>query len=307
MKEIINFYYNIDIKDLKKIEDNYEFIEKGSIFLLCVLNRTEEDLKNIYEVCEELKRKNIPIHTFILNRENKLVSNIENQNYVLLKMESKDEEINILDIMNFQENLILSKNKSSLYNNSWGNLWSRKIDYFEYQVHELGKNKSVILNSLSYYIGLAENAISYANNTVNKINISEFDKISLSHKRVKFPNFKIDFYNPLLFIFDLQVRDIAEYLKSAFFIDEKDAWIEFKTFLSLRKRTLYEYQMFFARMLYPSYYFDVYEKIMNHEEDEETLIKIIDKNQEYEKFLSRIMLELNKMIGIEKIEWLIKK
>ena len=86
------------------------------------------------------------------------------------------------------------------------------------------------------------------------------EKVTLCHKRLKFPNLKKDYYNPLLFLFDLEIRDIAEYIKSSFFKSEKDAWIELKSFLNLRKLSIYGYQMFFARLLYPSYYFDEYEK-----------------------------------------------
>jgi len=57
------------------------------------------------------------------------------------------------------------------------------------------------------------------------------EKVTLCHKRLKFPNLKKDYYNPLLFLFDLEIRDIAEYIKSSFFKSEKDAWIELKSFL----------------------------------------------------------------------------
>ena len=156
-------------------------------------------------------------------------------------------------------------------------------------------------------MGLAENAIAYANNTNNKFSLNSFDKICLNHRRLDFPNLTKEYYNPLLFIFDLQVRDIAEYLKSAFFKSEMDAWIEFKTFINFQKRSIYEYQMFYARMLYPSYYFDMYEKIMNGEESEEKLIFYIEKSKNYEQFLKNMYYEIIKIVQIEKIDWLEKK
>ena len=113
--------------------------------------------------------------------------------------------------------------------------------------------------------------------------------------------------NPLLFIFDLQVRDIAEYIKSTFFQDEVDARIELNAFLNMERKTRYEYQMFYARMLYPSYYFDIYEQIMNNQEEEQKLIKIIEKNQQYEAFLNEIYIKICKIIEIDKIEWINKK
>ena len=96
----------------------------------------------------------------------------------------------------------------------------KKWIIFEYQVRELGLDKKVIQESFSYYLGLAENAISYVNNTTLKYN-SFNSKVTLSHRRIFYPNFKINFLNPLSFIFDLEVRDIAEYLKAMFSLASK--------------------------------------------------------------------------------------
>ena len=65
--------------------------------------------------------------------------------------------------------------------------------------------------------------------------------------------------------------------------------------------------MLYARLLYPTYYFDIYEKIMNKSLDEEALIKIIEKNEAYETFLKESYLELTKYAPLERIEWLLKK
>ena len=62
--------------------------------------------------------------------------------------------------------------------------------------------------------------------------------------------------------------------------------------------------MLWARLLYPTYYFDLYEQIMNNNKKEECLIKIIDKVNNYEKFLKKTYLELSKYGNIEKISWL---
>ena len=63
--------------------------------------------------------------------------------------------------------------------------------------------------------------------------------------------------------------------------------------------------MFFARLLYPSYYFDVYEEVMNKDRNEEDLVDIIKKCNSYEDFLKEAYLEISKYASIEKIDWLI--
>ena len=202
--------------------------------------------------------------------------------------------------------MLINSPKSHLYRISWAKLWSDKIDYFEYQISELGQGKDLILNSFSYYIGLGENAISYVTNTLNKYKPTNLDKICLSHRRIKFPNYKLNYFNPLSFIFDYEIRDIAEFIKSAFFSNE-DALNYLKQALKTTNFSIFSLSLLYARLLYPTYYFDLYEQIMNNEENEEKLIPLIEKIDNYEKFLQEAYLEINKYAPIDRIEWLLKK
>ena len=65
--------------------------------------------------------------------------------------------------------------------------------------------------------------------------------------------------------------------------------------------------MFFARLLYPSYYFDIYEDIMNNQGDEEKLIPILSKVNDYENFLKKAYEEISKYSSLERVDWLLKK
>ena len=70
---------------------------------------------------------------------------------------------------------------------------------------------------------------------------------------------------------------------------------------------VYEYQMLFARLLYPTYYFDLYESIMNKDTDEEELVKVIKRVDEFELFLKKTYLEISKYAKIEKIDFFIEE
>lgn len=216
------------------------------------------------------------------------------------------ETYDIIDIVNIASKLRLNNQNSKLYRNNWGNLWMKKIDYFEYQIRELGLNKQVIKDSFSYYVGLAENAISYVNNTTMKYPIHNA-LIVLSHRRIFYPNYKLNFMNPLSFVFDLEVRDVAEYLKAMFFGGEEDEEVleDLRLYLKLRNLSIYEASMLYARLLYPSYYFDIYENVMNKDQDEEDLLSVIKKCDNFEIFLKEAYLEISKYAPIEKIDWLI--
>ena len=307
MKEIINYYYNFDCLEVEENNMYSSFKYCGDVFYFVFFNRTDEELEDIITICNELKMKGIKVHSIILNRFNSYLTKIGDNKYLLLKLNcNKDEVNNFLDVCNNASIFKLNKVNSKLYRNNWGELWSKKIDYLEFQIKELGKDKKVIINSFSYYIGLAENAISYVNKINKVIGISEYDKVTLSHRRIFFPNTVLNYLNPLSFIYDLEVRDVAEYLKMGFFSNE-DSLLDLKTFLKIKKLTPYSYHMLYARLIYPSYYFDLYEDVMNNNGDEEKIINIVNKVNEYEYFLKMAYQEINQYTSLEKIDWIIKK
>ena len=307
MKEIINYYYNFDIIDTEEHSNYTSFKYLGEDFYFVFFNRTEEELRDLVTLTNELKLKGIRCHDIIINRLGNVLTKVGDNYYILLKINSsKNEEINFITLCEYIDKLKLNSTNSKLYRNNWGEVWSKKIDYFEYQIKELGKDKSIILDSFSYYIGLAENAISYVNKINRVIGISENDNIVLSHRRVFYPNTNLNYLNPLSFIFDLEVRDIAGYLKIEFFNGE-DSLLDLITYLKIKKLTQYSYHMLYARLLYPSYYFDIYEDIMNNGADEEKLIPIIKKVDDYEIFLKEAYYEISKYTNLERIDWLLKE
>ena len=307
MKDIINYYYNLNIDIIHEQPSCSSFEYNGEEFYFVYFNRDKEELEDISIIISELKFKNFKVHDFILNRNQELLTKVGNHYYILMKLNTKKNAvIDFTDICELTNKLKLSRKTSKLYRNNWAELWSKKIDYFEYQISELGKDKKMILDSFGYYLGMAENAISYVNKINKVIGISDNDNISLSHRRIFFPNIALNYYNPLSFVFDLEIRDISEYLKMHFFHNE-DSLLDLQTFLKIRSLTPYSYHMLYARLLYPSYYFDVFDAIMNNNEDNEMVMQVIKKTKEYEKFLKDAYLEISKYTNLEKIDWVMKK
>ena len=283
MKETIEYYYNLKINKLLTNKNNYYFIIDGKEYFFGQYLRTPQELEDILLCCQELKFSNINVHDFIYNIKNQLLTDIEGKKYILLKINNKNEKFDIIDLIDFNKKIKLSAKKKELYRNNWELLWSSKIDYIESQLNEI-KIDSIIHKSIDYYIGLSEIAIQYVNIINNKYELSENDKITLSHKRIYYPNYALNYLNPLSFIFDLEVRDIAEYLKSAFFTGD-DALL--------------------ARLLYPTYYLDIYEKVVNEKESSEKLIPIIKKSDEYNEFLKEAYSLIMKYAPLTKIDCLI--
>ena len=307
MKETLEYYYGLDIESIEELDGKYHFKIENQDYFFVFYNRGIEELEDIINVSNEMVKKGINVHKILINRNNSFLTKVGEYNYILFAVSNLNEEYDIFDMVKISEKLVLNNNKSNLYRNNWGTLWSEKIDYFEYQVRELSIEKDVVKNSFSYYVGMAENAISYVNNTNMKYGGDAY-RIVLSHRRVFYPNYKLNYLNPLSFVFDLEVRDIAEYLKAMFF--KKDVGFcldELSSYLKIRHLSFYEYQMLYARLLYPTYYFDVYESVMNKNGDEEELVNIIKKCDSYEEFLKKAYLEISKYAKIDKVEWIINQ
>ncbi|MBR1413269.1 MAG: hypothetical protein IJ574_01190 [Bacilli bacterium] len=308
MKNVINFNYNMDIDNIKDDNEIYTFVYENYTYYFVPYYRNEKDIDYLIIIGNELKSSGINLHNIVLNREGKYLTYYNNKKYALLRI-NEDEKIeyNIKDIIKFNRAKKINDNYAKSYHNNWCELWSEKIDYMEYQIHELGKNKNVILDSFSYYVGLGENAIAYANVINKNFNDGYINDIAITHRRIYVPNYNLNFYNPLSLHIDLEVRDIAEYLKSLFFCNEELALSNLQYYLTTKIFSSYSLGMLYARLLFPTYYFDIYEKVILNEESEEKLLDVIKKNESYEKFLKDAYLEITKYTKLPKINWLIKK
>ena len=57
-------------------------------------------------------------------------------------------------------------------------------------------------------------------------------------------------------------------------------------------------------MIYPTYYFDLYEEIITNRKKDEEIKKIIDKVDDYEKIIKQIYNYYKSIIIVPQIEWL---
>ena len=208
-------------------------------------------------------------------------------------------------MLKINKNSVLVEYEKNKYNNNWKKLWENKINYFETQIKEFAKEKENILNTFSYYVGLGECAIQYISILEKEYFLTEFDKIIFCHRRIFYPNYSLNYFNPLSIVLDLEIRDYAEYFKSAFFkgVDVND---EFKSFLKTKKFSKYSYNMLYARMLFPTYYFDTYEKVLQNNIDQENIIEILKYKNDYELFLKFAYNEIAKYSPLIKIDWICK-
>ena len=190
-------------------------------------------------------------------------------------------------------------------NEDWATLWSKKIDEFETEMTDLNNDYPIIQESSHYYIGLAENAISYFRDTLIEEDIKTV-KINLNHKRVGSKVYSGVLYNPLTFTFDYDVRDISEYIKSKFFASNLD-YFEIEEILNNYQFSKCSLRFLFSRLLYPSYYFDLAYKVLNDDYDENKIDILLSRIQEYEDFLMDIYNIINRKVHIPPVQWIMNK
>ena len=306
MKNACIFYYNLNPDNIHQKDGVYYFKINNSRYYLYPYYRDIKEVNSLYKINIELKRKNIYVHEIILNKDNNIITIIDNIMYILLKVYIKENEfIDISSISYLTNNTLIKKQEDILIQKDWATLWEIKNDYLEYQISQFGIKYKDIANSFSYYIGLAENAISYARNTL----LENKDKINLSlcHRRLNINNTLLDLFNPLEFIIDYRVRDIAEYIKSCFFNNKNNLIDKIDNFFNIIRPNNFEVRMFYARLLYPTYYFDIFEDIIDEKSNENELNKIIVRNKEYEIFLKDVYIYLSKNYYIPEISWILNK
>lgn len=300
MLDYINYFYNLFPPLLNKEDENYIFFVGNEKYYLIPYKREMTEIKDLVELNKRMINSNSLVHEIIINKFNEPISMISNENYILLRVYVNDiKKIDINDIIYMlNENVDLS-NLDSLLRTNWVTLWSNKVDYIEYQMGHLIKKYPFLNNTIDYYLGLCENAITYIKNL--RMFSSHKIPIGISHKRITKDATLFDLYNPLNLIIDYKVRDIAEYIKDAFFKDGNVNYILNIVFKNYWFDKL-NLSLLVSRLLYPSYFFDMFEEIINKELDENRVYSLIKKSSKYEEFIDSIIKNCN----LQNLQWLSK-
>ncbi len=300
MKNALKYYYNLIPTSIHQINKKYKCYIDNQEYIFMQYEEPLESINDCYNLNIFLKQINIPCHEIILNIDHLALTYINNLPYILLKVYETKNKVGFNDILVFSNIFIDYSNYKKLICSNWHNMWTKKVDYLEYQVSQIGKKFPVIMDSFNYFVGLAENSISFLNEADGYI-----DSLVVSHRRIKIADDIGELYNPLNFLLDSKVRDASEYIKNKFFYDNYNIY-EFVNDLQILNLHGKQYILFYSRLMFPSYYFDIYEMIISEKTYEKELNKILLKIADYMQFLKDVWLELNKYYNMPEIEWIIK-
>ena len=306
MKNEIKYFYNLEPQTIINKKNYYFFIIDDCHYYLKIYNRNIEDINYLQQLNKNMLNTIILSHEIILNKDKSLISLINNIPYYLFKTCINEKALIKLSDISYLSNKKINYD-SKLIKNTWPELWSKKIDYLERQVNEMGKKYPLLVESFNYFVGLAENAISYATETINNVPKTVYDNSVITHIRIKKEDTLLEFYDTINLTIDHKARDVAEYIKTSFFKKNKYIFQELNEYFKHNIYSEYGIRMLLARLIYPSFYFDLYEDIISGIQKETTILTIISEINNYEIYLKQIFLYFKMFYNIPSIEWIIKK
>ncbi len=298
MKNLINRYYEIIVTKIYNTGDIYYFFYDNNKYYFLLCDRSKEDIDELIQISKYLNKKKIPVHSFMLNKDNSYYTNYNDNKYILLRVNTlESEEMDEVDIIKFNRSLISRDDK--LFGKSLYKKWCNTVDEYESQVLEYNKEYKILTESFNYFIGYAENAI----NIIKEIKDLENFPLYISHKKINYPLLSGNFYNPLNYIYDYELRDMSEYVKEKFLNDKMNA----EDVIEIFENNVFSstsIKVFYARLLFPTYYFNEFKNVINNSKDK--MDKIIDKSEKYRQFLKKLYLYFKEKLDIPSIEWISK-
>lgn len=304
MKNNIMYYYNIRIDNITQNNNNYYFTINNDNYCFTIYTRDIKESNEIYKLNKYMLSSNILVHEIIPNKDNYVVTIINNIPYILYKIYINKNKKLTINELTYLSNYTYQVDKI-LTRNNWNILWSNKIDYFEYQINQMGKKYPILVDTFAYFTGLAENAISYVKYTTLETQIETSDNPVISHRKIN--NTIESLYNPLNIILDHKSRDIAEYIKLSFLNKNTNIYQELDSYFSNNYYSEYGLRLLYARIIYPSFYFDMYEQIIQGLRKESDLLNIVTLLDDYELYLKEMYYYLKKYHNIPEIDWITKK
>lgn len=268
MKEFIEYNYNLICDELNALDDLLYFTYNDKYYIISSFERDEVEFDNIIKF---LIINNIKFFNIVVNNRGNYISEFDGKRYVLMTSDENNK------IINFPMNDVVILAKT----NHWGDIWSERVLQLEKQKNELQINKDIYY-ILNYYIGLIEICIFNYNFIIKKF--GEVGMFSIQHNRMNVPIYSFSYYNPVNFLFDYRFRDLAEYLKVCFFKSEISIE-ETLNFVDKYSFDDFSINMFLVRLLYPTYFLEIYDLQNKDVIDSNLISDLIKKSSQYENFI----------------------
>lgn len=284
-------------------EDDSEFELEGWTFKLeAIQDQKEEELQSLNDFLQTLMQLFPTMGAQIItNRKGTFISEDDYGKVILVA--TKKQKMRIQDIIKIHQQYVNSPSEIPYTTTYLSSLWEEKINSIEQKilpsirVDDFAYQK--IMVAAIYALGLAENALQY----LTEIAIDygkEISPLTLSHRRLESLDSHTVF-DPLNLILDSPIRDIAEAWKYKVITTT-----ELLQILPTYQLSIKEVSLLFARMLFPTRFFDLLEKHYGERVDvrKEILAYYREMNQDLLE-LKKVEQLLVKNYGIRPISWLL--
>ncbi len=300
MNSFIYDYYGYNVKLL----DDNTFVFKDYTFLLSKTTEDENSLNKLNELINSLYNVFDGNVVYIVkNKYNKYISSSEGNNNICM-LTYKDEKN--IDINYFIKMHMAFLNTFNYYVNLDDIiiLWDQRLEYIQNQclvALNFDNDAHMILYEYSQFaIGLAINALQYLSDMKIDFN-KKYYLTTLTHRRIKKMD-KFELFNPFNLIVDHSSRDLAELYKNNL--------IDFDTLFSICQSYSYnvdEYEYLIARLLFPTFIFDIIEDIATdntmYDYQKEIYYAISKQNEQFDK-LKYFYKRISQLMLIRPIDWL---
>ena len=270
MKSFIYDRYGYDVN-----VNEGSFIYKDFVFKIERVEKSEEELRVINDLCQNITHDTFAkVASICANRNNMFLTPYEDYNVVLVSVEKF--HVSFDDVIFFHRKYI-----SYLYQEEPINLidiktrWINKTSYIKEKVLNSFSMSSPYYDKLRkvtlYMLGYADNAIQYLEDLI----IDKGEKLTyltIAHKRLRRLT-SYDLCNPLNLVYDSPTRDLAELYK--FHAISKEELLHSLNHYSFSSKDI---TFLLARLLYPTYLFDLLETSYEEKKDIHRYIELIYLN-----------------------------
>lgn len=276
MQDMLRINYNLKQNKILN-EDGKTYVKNNqNIYILEEVYGNIDRLKLVHNIITTHKWKDL-FYEIILNNNGNLFTEYKNKKYCLLKIQNVNNDKKI-DIINYR-----IKNTETIYTYeaNWLKAWKEKYKYVFSLLHEQ-QFPNVIIELADYYLGMSKLAIKYLKNT-SYMNEYKNGELYITPYRYDKENMQ----NPLNIVFDKKERFYAELIKYWFFIKNMELY-EITDHLNEITENNINIEYIFARLLFPTYFYDVIDKYMSGQSIEEEISRIKKIAPYYEQFLKSL-------------------
>lgn len=288
----IKHNYNLE-NSFSYFDGEYEFVNgNGRLFLVCCVENV-----NLFNKILPFFNNSVFFYKVVNNNFGSKITCYNGSYYILVEYEIRSENIYYL-IRNYDIFNTAIKGECR-----WRDSWIDRCELIERYYGYVVGEYDFIDESIDYYYGMLELAIYYLRDF-------EYDEcLYIQHRYYQFD--KVSFYNPGCVKLDIKERDFSNYLKKLFF----SGTYRETNILDIINENIdrYNFDFVIARLIYPDYYFDLFDKIVcdnsKFESDVSSdkykikLCDIVSKVYDYEKYIISIYELVSLKKDIKKVDF----